>query len=144
MKGKKLPNDLIERFIRIEQRVSAHFGSPVSYKKTEYFKSLTNEEKKDFENYLKKNKKKKFILITFLIFMSLLALVFTIRFTGGAIGQSMDAGSTLLGGFLFVVLIVVLIYVFVSFVNSRNREKRFNYHLGPLEHALVKGKHFKK
>ena len=54
-----LSNDLIERIIRIEQRVSARFGKIVSYSSTEYYKSLTNEQKSLFEKYLKSKKKKK-------------------------------------------------------------------------------------
>lgn len=53
-----LSNDFRERMIRIEQRVSGKFGKSLAYDKTEYYKSMGNEQKKEFRNYLKNKKTK--------------------------------------------------------------------------------------
>lgn len=58
-----LSNDLIERMVRIEQRISAHFNKPIEYRDTEYYKSLKKSQRDRFEEYLKKKKNKEACII---------------------------------------------------------------------------------
>src|SRR3989344_1978058 len=73
-KKKIMSLDLAERLIRVEQNVSACFNKPVSFTQTEYFKSMSNSEKKDFIKYLN-NKTKKKVFKLFLVFLPLLIIL---------------------------------------------------------------------
>src|SRR3989338_2350439 len=104
-KKKIMSLDLAERLIRVEQNVSACFNKPVSFTQTEYFKSMSNSEKKDFIKYLN-NKTKKKVFKLFLVFLPLLIIfLLNMSITGKAIketiGESYFIGAEILVVVLF-------------------------------------------
>lgn len=57
-KKKFLAQDLAERIMRVEQRVSECFDGKIPYNETEYYKTMSASERKNFQNLLKKKRKK--------------------------------------------------------------------------------------
>ena len=54
-----LANDLVERMIRIEQRLRDSLGEKqVPFYQTEYYKGLDGHQKEKFKEYLKKKEKR--------------------------------------------------------------------------------------
>ena len=141
MTTKKLSPELIRRLIRVEQIVSLHFNKPLTYQQTEYFKSLTNEEKACFEDYLKKksiDKKRKFLLPSILAIILLLILALNLSVTGRAIENSLHLNSTAVTGAFVLILFIVFAYLFSTYMEKKSAEEKFEYHLQPLERALKK------
>src|SRR3989344_788565 len=138
-KKKIMSLDLAERLIRVEQNVSACFNKPVSFTQTEYFKSMSNSEKKDFIKYLN-NKTKKKVFKLFLVFLPLLIIfLLNMSITGKAIketiGESYFIGAEILVVVLFVVLVIILI---IKIISNKRRDKYFNQQVKVIDDILVK------
>lgn len=129
-----LSNDLIERMIRVEQRVSSHVGRPVHYKDTQYYRSLSHDQKKKFESHLR-HKNKKFIVFSFFSF----CFVF---FAGigfiSILFRFWKYGLTSSSIFYFAILCVLLAIFILILHEKRSRHNRLLkvHHL--MEHSLSK------
>lgn len=121
-----LSNDFIERMIRVEQKVSASFGRVVIYDKTDYYKSLTKPEKKDFEKYMKgKGMKKVLLMLPVLLILGFVGLI-NIKFTGNVVNESATASGL---EAIWVPIVVVLIWVFaVVVIMKKIKKSRFDKH----------------
>jgi hypothetical protein len=134
-----LNNDLIERMIRIEQKLSGSCGGGfVPYSQTEYFKSLNDQQKAGYKKYLEskeKRKKWKFLPFTLII---IVGIFMGSRLTGNVVGSSepMSFTNIVLMGIL---LLVVLIYLEIL-ISERNRWKRMEKHFSVLEKIVYKRK----
>ncbi|MBM3234154.1 hypothetical protein FJZ19_03595 [Candidatus Pacearchaeota archaeon] len=117
-----LSMDLAERIIRVEQRVSAHFHKPVQYKDTEYYKSMGKENQKKFEDYLRKKKRKKYLLGIAFILPVLFILVLRVEFTGNAIKETF--GYTIPSLLTWVLVIVVFFIVVFGGFRLRSEMKK--------------------
>ncbi len=118
--------DLIERMIRIEQRVAASFNKEIPYNKTEYYKSLTSGEKCRFEEYLKKKHRKKFLLGGCLIAFLLALVLINADITGNAIrGFVNDDGliSIVEFGIMIGIFMVCALFFIVLILESRRKRK---------------------
>ena|SRR3989338_7361305 len=129
-----LSMDLIERMIRVEQRVSAHFHKLIPYNKTEYYKSLTEKERKTFENYLKNKKMKSFLKVSVFFILAVLFLLQGIKLTGSVIQES-SSFSLVDMGIFFLVAISLLALTALLLSNARRREK-LNDHVAVLEKVM--------
>ncbi len=132
-----LSNDLNERIMRVEQRVSAKFGDPVHYNKTEYYKSFDENQKKKFNKYLE-NKKKKKVKNLFLLFIPLLILGFLNQsMTGNVVKdefeQTTGINFNLILVLIFFILALVLLFLFYK---KLRREKKFDWHIGVLDKII--------
>ena len=151
-KGKDLPKmsrqekkaflsmDLIERMIRIEQRVSASFNKEVSYDQTEYYKSLLDNEKKMFERHLKKNKRKKFLFGS-VLFISFLFLAFMrIELTGNVINQTIDNNTvtSLLEPVSIFVILGICILFLITLLTKKKRFKKFEKNFKILDDTFLR------
>lgn len=123
---KFLSMDMAERLIRVEQNVASSFNKDVPYDKTAYYLSMTPEQKKDFDKFLK-NKKKKRIMMSSSVLVSFLGLsIFGIGVTGNVVsnGQNMVTFSTsqiVLAG----IFGILLAYAGYSFISNKIKNKRF-------------------
>lgn len=118
-----LSSDLIERMIRVEQRVSASFGKPLHYRQTNYYKSLTSKEKIAFENHLKhKTKKELFFLFSFLF---VLASFFTTNFTGHVISQK-SVTQELLPLIILIILILIGVVILIEKFHRKKSNRRIH------------------
>lgn len=118
-----LSNDLTERMIRVEQRVSAHFGKPVSYNQTEYYNSMTKKQKEEYENYLAKKKKKKYLFSGFFILPLFALFLFKFRITGGVISENIGSGNLTL---VNILMISVVFFVVILILLSKRKESRYD------------------
>lgn len=131
-----LANDLIERMIRIEQKLTGSFGGGfVPYYQTEYFKGLSEYEKNSFKKYLAaKEKRKKW---RFLPWMGVIlaGLFLSTKMTGNAIaGESIGTTNLLLAG-IFILGILIYIAVFALQMHRWNRLER---HFSVIEKIISK------
>jgi hypothetical protein len=68
-KKKFFSMDIAERLIRVEQVVSASFNRPLAYNQTECYKGMTNNEKIEFEEFIRNRKKLFFLLLFFYLYL---------------------------------------------------------------------------
>lgn len=82
---------LINKMVGVEQEVAESFGKPISFNETEHYKTLSGEEKKDFEAYLKKKKVRKNLVLVFAFLFGSGCLVgsgiINFSFTGAVTGS---------------------------------------------------------
>lgn len=135
-----LSMDLIDRMVRVEQRVSASFNEFVPYNKTEYYKSLTEGERKSFERYLKTKGRKKFFAL-FLLIIPLVALfMINSEFTGRVINENIGEYNPSIVSILILSLLFVMIFVYITNAIFRKiKDKRFESHF-----KVIEGRHFSK
>ena len=131
-----LANDLSERIIRVEQRVSTKFGKLIPYNKTEYYKNMDKEEKKKFDEYLK-NKGKREIFIS-AVFLGLILVLgfFNFSSAGNAIREDFP-DSTLKINLLFVSVFIVFIFgLVVSFLMRLKRRIMYREHIRVIDNVV--------
>jgi hypothetical protein len=132
-----LSNDLIERIIRIEQRVSARFGKLVSYSSTEYYKSLTNEQKSLFEKYLKSKKKKKLFFSSMFLLPLLSVLLLNLGLTGNVVKDDFGTYNPYdyaIAGFLIVSFLAFIVFIYLR----KSRKKKFDRYFTAIENIGYK------
>ncbi len=136
-----LSMDLIERMIRIEQRVSSSFRKDVDYDKTEYYKSLSNDEKTEFSNYLKRKKGKQILKTLFiavpLLFLASLELGLTGNVVDEAIGEQ---NIPLLEIGLLLFSIAICTFFIMLFLSKKIKNARFERHFDVVE-SIFSRKH---
>ncbi len=130
-----LSNDLIERMIRVEQRVSAKFNRLIKYNETAYYKNLGEKKQKEFERYLRHNKRKKYLLTLLTFLAPVIALfAYTPDFTGNVVSENLGEKAILpfqiVIGAVFAV--IVISSVIRKLVKSR-REKRVSRHFDVID-----------
>lgn len=136
-----LSMDLAERLIRVEQTVSASFNKFISYDQTEYYKSMSAEQKKEFEKFIK-NKKKKKMFLSSSIFGCMFGMFFlTSEITGNVVSTgsgtiSLSIYQLILGAILLVLLSIVLF----SFISQRLQKRKFDKHSAVLENMVISKK----
>ncbi|MBI2629807.1 hypothetical protein HYW76_01775 [Candidatus Pacearchaeota archaeon] len=135
-----LSMDMIERIIRVEQKVSSKFNKCVPYNETEYYKSLREEDKKSFDKYVSKNHRGKKILLFFAVLASLF-LIFNLNFTGEAIKNVNSSDNTKIIGIVLIILIGTICFLYA--LSKRRRAERIDSHFMVIENLFSKKK-FKK
>jgi len=135
-----LANDLIERMVRIEQRLRVSFGDKeVPYNQTQYFKELRPDEKERFTKYLKsKDKNKKLKWFSFALFSALSTSVF-FRVSGNVIALNGFFSWTDLA--LVVAVVIIAVILFFHFKHGKKRKKIADKHFLVLEKIIMKRKH---
>lgn len=127
--------DLVERMIRVEQRVSASFRKYVSYQQTEYFQSLTPSERKEFEKYLKMKKLKKVGTLVVLSSILVVLVLGGLNMTGAVIGVN-NYGTINLSLIVFCLALVALLLFILWGKGKRKRHRRLNSHTHILHRYL--------
>jgi hypothetical protein len=132
-----LANDLIERMIRIEQKLSGSFGGGfVPYYQTEYFKSLTDFEKSRFKKYLsEKEKRTKWRFLPW-VFLAGGGFVLGSRITGNVVGASGDISPMNL--ILIGVLIAFALIYLAILVAKKHRWEKLDKHFSVVERIISK------
>lgn len=124
-----LSNDLSERIIRVEQRVSTRFNQFIPYNQTEYYKNMSKEQKIQFEKYLRDKDRKKILILATLLIPLLILGFLNFSFTGEAVKEGLDDSGikiNLVFGFIFLLFAIVLI---IAFFMKLKRKKKFNKYL---------------
>lgn len=137
-KNKFLSMDLAERMIRVEQNVSASFNKDVPYNKTEYYKSMSPEERKCFEEYLKNKGKKKTMIVAGFFVSLFVFLIVNLKITGNAIRGAVDINAIGIFNLILIILIFVLaLYLFFSYLHRKHKHRRAHKHIKVLENIMM-------
>jgi len=134
-----LSMDLIERMIRVEQRVSTSFKQKVAYNHTEYYKSLSASEKKDFEKYLREKNRRRFLL-GLLAIVPLLAFVsMKIEITGNAIRNTItnESAYTLVQNISMWAALGLFSLFLLGLIFKKIKGRRYESHFKVLENAFL-------
>ncbi len=133
-----LSMDLVERIIRLEQRVSASFGEFIPYTKTHYFKSLSKNEKIKFIEYLKKYKRRKYVLGFLFSLFVVVSFIFKGNITGKVVSENVFSGESIYGTiFLIFLLFVVFLLIILLFFKNK-REKRIKGHFKVIDKIYLR------
>lgn len=122
---KTMSMDFAERIMKIEQIISAHFNQPKKYQQTEFFKKMSADEKRDFENYLK-NKKKMHRVMPFLLILPIIFLLFlNTSITGNTVKENIDGRLSLTIELILLSIVVIIFITFISLsISNRRLEKK--------------------
>jgi len=138
-----LANDLIERMVRIEQKLRASFGEgALPYSQTQYYKELREDEKKRFKKYIDtkdKNRKWKIFSITALAGFGMFSFS---RITGNVIASTGEV--SILDVAMVSAFILIVVILGIHALLEKNRWKRMERHFNVLEEMLIKRKASKK
>lgn len=138
-----LSNDFIDRMIRIEQRVFASLGEHLPYRKTNYYKGLTEAEKYHYEKYLKNKGVKTIASVIGFLVLAVIVIIINVQPTGNIIGGSEKAVSLLsISLFLFILIIIILFIVLA--ISRKSREKRFQSNFKILDEVIKKSPYSEK
>lgn len=125
--------DLIERMIRIEQKVRGSMGEGiVAYYETNYFKELSQKGKNKFVKYLnsKKNAGKKKVLsfVVLLFFGAFMGM----QMTANVVGAS-ESNIPMINYIIIIAIILIgILYGLYIFFKSK-KSKRFDHHFKIVE-----------
>lgn len=135
-----LSNDFAERIIRLEQGISASFNKSVKYNETEYYKSMTSQQQREFERFMKGKKKK--MVLHVLVLLLPLALFFFLRasITGNAIREEFSNNFSLTNIELFLLGVFILLLITLVYRAFRNklRVRKFEKHSKVIENLMEK------
>jgi hypothetical protein len=133
-----LSEDLIERMIRVEQKVSSQFNKELAYNETEYYKSLTPKEKDRFKKHLKKKKKKKWWKF-FILGISITLLIFLkSNISGNIIKEELAIEASLIQTIILILVGVAFISMVAKFISKKSKEKVYKRHLSVIDRISLK------
>lgn len=143
-KRKEMGNlDMMERMIRVEQKIAASFGKYIPYEDTIYYNSLSMSEKQNFESYLKKSRRKK-VLFAFAL-ISGLSLIAGLKLTlTGKVAQDNLPDTGLIGNILILAVLAGLIYLASSVIEKRRSEKILDRNFKIIQDIISKKRNKKK
>lgn len=131
--------DLMERMIRIEQKVRSSFETGViPYYDTDYYKELSASDKKRFKKYIENKHKKKNWNGVLMVSSFLFILLFRSRITGNAIYSGESA--TPLDIAVIIILLLILIVLIINTIMKNKRWKRLEKHFSVILKSIDKKK----
>ncbi len=110
-----------EKLIRVEQQIAATFGKYISYDKTQFYKDMSPEDKKNFERYMENKQKKKVFSIVGLIAPLFLFSMLKLNVTGNAIKDTIGNGASNALGWACIAIFIVGLALF-AFASAQNKE----------------------
>lgn len=131
--------DLVERMIRVEQKVRGSMGEGiVPYNQTEYFKELHPDERKRFSEYLKKkDQKRKWKFLPFVVLLGCGAFIGT-RITGNVVGA--EKAIPPINLFLLAIFLIGIVCYWIYVLSKRKRINRLDRHFKVIENIVKKRK----
>lgn len=139
-KREYLSMDLIDRMIRVEQRVSASFGEYIPYTKTKYYQQLTMNEKKRYDSFLKNKKVKKGVFMTSFAGIFLFSLTLFSESTGNAISDYAGVGIDYLKVAAVVFYILLFVILLLIVLKRKRREESLNKVFSVFDKSMMKRK----
>jgi len=128
-KNEFLSNEMAERIIRVEQKVSAKFGRLLHYNSTEYYKSLSSAQRQSYEKYLKNKNKRKVVISLFFLIPIFLIFLLNYSLTGNVINENLDnygISNYVLEGFILLFFVMFIIYLVYKRIRNRKIDGYFN------------------
>ena len=122
-KKEYLSMDLIDRMVRVEQRVSASFGEYIPYNKTKYYQELTPSERKSYDSFLKNKKIKRRVFMSSFAGIFLFSFYFFYESTGNVVGTNSGVNMNYIkiGAVIFYILLFVILLLIIS---KRKRQEK--------------------
>lgn len=134
-----LSNDFVDRMIKVEQRVSSSFGEFIPYKKTKYYLSLSNFERKKYEKYLNSGKKKWTIMLFSLMACIFAFAIFNLKLTGNAINSNFGEGFSSLGSNIVIIFVLAGLFLMgLIFLLKKRKEIKFNKRFEVIDRIVCK------
>ncbi len=129
-----LENDLIDRIIKIEQKISAKFGKFINYEDTFFYKNLTPKNRERYKKYLNKKRRKKLVFGSIFL-LPLFGLFFlSNNITGNVIAEKTgDSFFSFIQIFLLGFLFGFFGFILLKYLLNLRRRKRFEPLFNPLE-----------
>jgi hypothetical protein len=129
-----LTNDFIDRMIKVEQRVFASLGEHIPFNKTNYYKELKINEKKNYIDWVKLQKNK--LRATLLLLFALLIPFFLLggKITGYSIHE--NPGFFQITG-LIIMFLAIVIYS-ACHLGKKKKRKKFHGHFQILDNIIKK------
>lgn len=139
-KKEYLSMDLIDRMIRVEQRVSASFGEYIPYTKTKYYQQLTMNEKQRYDSFLKNKKVKTGVFMSSFAGIFLFSFAFFYESTGNAISDyaRVDIDYLKIGAILFYIILFVILLLIV--LKRKRRQESLNKVFAVFDKSMGKRK----
>ncbi len=126
---KEVRNDVIQKMIGLEQRMGMQFGNSLKYNQTDYYKELSDGEKKSFNCFVN-SKKKGTVLKLFALALPLLLFgLMQIRLTGNVVYEVTGVSSLLLAVVFISLFVVVLAILLLAKVSKLSSESRLSSHI---------------
>lgn len=133
-----LKMDLAHRMMKVEQSVCASFRKKVPLEKTEYYRSLTPEEKEDFKKFLKNKITKKMLILTALIPIILIFLL-NFNITGSIVMENIGYNAARhISNFLVVLTLIFIVVLIYSAVSSYMLSRKLNSHIKIIKPFLAR------
>lgn len=127
-----LSTDLIDRMIRVEQRVASSFGEHIPYNKTEYYKNLRESEKLSFNKFLKRKEMRKPLITLFLLLCFISPIFLKIKFSGGIVNENLQ-NPFLLDGVFILFLLGFIFVLFISVILQKTKKRKFEKYFNILD-----------
>jgi len=133
-----LSMDLVDRMIRVEQRVASSFNEHVPYNKTEYYKNLKEHEKEKFNKYLKRKTRKRTFITLLLLLIFISPIFLKMKLTGFVITNDLQTSFSLLeAGWLLFGLVFICI-LSISFVLNKFKKRKFEKYFNIIDEIALK------
>ncbi len=123
----KISMKLAEKLIRLEQGTVASLKNEnITYKQTEYYKSLSDEDKERFEKHLRQKRRLPKIFAVSIILPLFFFALTKISFTGNVIAENLDRSKLSSFGIFFLALFLCSFAFFGYYlISKKNFEKTF-------------------
>jgi len=131
-----LSNDLSERIIRVEQRVSTKFGRLIPYNKTEYYQHMNKEEKKKFDEYLKNKGKKEIFVSAILLGLILVLGFFNFSSIGNTVQENFPDSAVKINLLFASVFIIFIIGLVIGFLVRLKRKMKYREHIRVIDNII--------
>lgn len=133
-----LSMDLVDRMVRVEQRVASSFNEHIPHNKTEYYKSLKDNEKEKFKRYLKRKSKKKFFFSLFLLMVFISPIFLRMRFSGFIIANNLQSSFSLLERSLFLLGLGFMCLLSLLFILNKFKKRKFEKYFRTIDDIGLK------
>jgi len=115
-----LTMDLVDRLIRVEQKVSAHFNKHLCYNDTDYYKNMSVCDRKKYEKFRRHKKIKKLLASLFIFSPIVILLLMNIDITARIIESNLNI--TDLNATQFIIWAEAMFFMIIAiYIVVRNR-----------------------
>ena len=135
-----LQNDIVERMIRIEQKVLAAEGKKISPKESDFYKNLSIEAKKGFNKHLVKKKGKGVAKLLLLLAPLFVFGLTRFNVTGNVVRDATTVEPYWWGWVALGIFIILGIFMWATHIMRSRMNKRLKSHENDLVKRLVKKK----
>jgi hypothetical protein len=135
-----LSNDMINRMIRVEQKVSSSFGQTLNYDQTNYYKKLDNQQREDYNKYLIRKKRLRFVIPVLFATPVLYIILSNVQFTGNVVNNLVQKEPSWVSFLMLSIMVIILFILIINFIMKRHAEQKVKDHLSVINDVAKKYK----